>query len=249
MFKPVQRPAAAGHRRVSIPRSGFWVFKRVVRAASACCMNQFQSLGRDSGCSSQTVPGLFQSVFRRFNPSVGILGVQACPLRRLGLSERPVSIPRSGFWVFKLAGAGGGLLATKVSIPRSGFWVFKPPLCGSPAGEPQVSIPRSGFWVFKQRSRGKARAGQRCFNPSVGILGVQADQAVPVDAADDVFQSLGRDSGCSSLDKLVDDIGHTLSFNPSVGILGVQACIDGFLAVEPVVVSIPRSGFWVFKQR
>ena len=185
--------------RVSIPRSGFWVFKRRRRwpprrrpasfnpsvgilgvqawlAIKASSGNvEFQSLGRDSGCSSEVTPDVLDQLVQ-------------------------VSIPRSGFWVFKLdldkQPQGGDDL---VSIPRSGFWVFKPACaigveprfelfqslgrdsgCSSLDGLPRstanlsVSIPRSGFWVFKQRRRMIQDEQKARFNPSVGILGVQA---------------------------------------------------------------------------
>ena len=86
---------------VSIPRSGFWVFKQLLFLCFQLRHRWFQSLGRDSGCSSSVVSpagsrlSMFQSLGRdsgcsswhdvslgvcrhsRFNPSVGILGVQA----------------------------------------------------------------------------------------------------------------------------------------------------------------------------
>ena len=62
-----------------------------------------------------------------------------------------------------------------------------------------VSIPRSGFWVFKLVDEtGRILAGNR-FNPSVGILGVQAERLSFPHGDLVLFQSLGRDSGCSSL--------------------------------------------------
>ena len=97
------------------------------RRAEAADGRRFQSLGRDSGCSSvDAVAEKFQAwavsiprsgfwVFKHgfpaqggrrvccFNPSVGILGVQAAVARILREIKRRVSIPRSGFWVFKLS--------------------------------------------------------------------------------------------------------------------------------------------------
>ena len=60
------------------------------------------------------------------------------------------------------------------------------------------------------------------FNPSVGILGVQARSA--------------------EREHL-----HFGSFNPSVGILGVQAFLKSWRRGTNNDVSIPQSGFWVFK--
>ena len=134
-----------------------------------------------------------------------------------------VSIPRSGFWVFKL-----------MSPP----WRCQPPsrfnpsvgILGVQAGRrwkrdnlrPPVSIPRSGFWVFKHFYRPAGIDTYPGFNPSVGILGVQARAYVYAQHEVARFQSLGRDSGCSS----------PRNEQP------LLPCS---------VVSIPRSGFWVFK--
>ena len=87
------------------------------------------------------------------------------------------------------------------------------------------------------------------FNPSVGILGVQADGAIDDLVTLVEFQSLGRDSGCSSFAPVRPAPAQVDCFNPSVGILGVQACSrnESFLVIS--IVSIPRSGFWVFKLR
>ena len=61
-----------------------------------------------------------------------------------------------------------------------------------------VSIPRSGFWVFKPEGQDAARTHRPSFNPSVGILGVQAARQSKAWLGQAKFQSLGRDSGCSS---------------------------------------------------
>ena len=159
----------------------------------------FQSLGRDSGCSSGPT-GTRESVTAdSFNPSVGILGVQAFGRRFVLAALRFVSIPRSGFWVFKPAGTPAKPAGCSwfQSLGRdsgcSSFRVRR--MSGSVVC---VSIPRSGFWVFKPLSCALSSNSTTSFNPSVGILGVQAGtsprQTTP-----------------------------TASFNPSVGILSVQA--------------------------
>ena len=184
---------------VSIPRSGFWVFKRTegkrgqtptrgfnpsvgilgVQAPperpehalnpqfqslgrdSGCSSHQdgqtreterkFQSLGRDSGCSSPTRPTPTGQAHAVSIPRSGFWVFKLIASRcrcRIPL----VSIPRSGFWVFKLVGGGAADVEAGVSIPRSGFWVFKLAQLGEDDGDVGVSIPRSGFWVFKPSS-------------------------------------------------------------------------------------------------
>ena len=86
-----------------------------------------------------------------FNPSVGILGVQAGAGDSYWQASTSVSIPRSGFWVFKLTYGEFKPWLNSVSIPRSGFWVFKLNKLKLLTVAILVSIPRSGFWVFKLR--------------------------------------------------------------------------------------------------
>ena len=207
---------------VSIPRSGFWVFK-----------HHPHPLGSDG------IPS--------FNPSVGILGVQAA-------SFRPQSLSIS---LFQSLGRDSGCSSQAISIVAIIVSI--------------VSIPRSGFWVFKPSSCGGSQPELPRFNPSVGILGVQASSAVRPAFVSPLFQSLGRDSGCSSkrvggglsggvavsiprsgfwvfkLKTKGKCNATTKSFNPSVGILGVQARGVGHPSFPMTLVSIPRSGFWVFK--
>ena len=113
-------------------------------------------------------------------------------------------------------------LAADVSIPQSGFWVFKQAVSHFREIEALVSIPQSGFWVFKPRTRRTWSGPWHSFNPSVGILGVQASDATRTHARAQRFQSLSRDSGCSS-----------------------KICVSQIAVLG--AVSIPQSGFWVFK--
>ncbi len=183
----------------------------------------FQSLGRDSVCSSTNYPHDFPPVWY-------------------------VSIPRSGFCLFKLIGAWHiQPIRAEVSIPRSGFCLFKHhrhcrranqlpgfnPSVGilfvqalridnGIGGREEVSIPRSGFCLFKPEIPHHRPIARRCFNPSVGILFVQAKSAHARGTA-------------------------TWSFNPSVGILFVQAWSEFNSPLYYPLVSIPRSGFCLFK--
>ena len=61
----------------------------------------------------------------------------------------------------------------KVSIPQSGFWLFRPILAAYWIPSMSVSIPQSGFWLFRQLRLGKLDRVTVSFNPSIGILVVQ----------------------------------------------------------------------------
>ena len=101
--------------------------------------------------------------------------------------------------------------------------------------------------MFKHGAGAANEEPHEGFNPSVGILGVQA-RPLDIEAADEQqFQSLGRDSGCSSTVSANTMVAAAVCFNPSVGILGVQAASVAFFIAMISLVSIPRSGFWVFK--
>ena len=184
---------------------------------------KFQSLGRDSGCSSvQTGEGHKRSL--------------------------NVSIPRSGFWVFKPAAAA----------PTSA--------CGC-RFNPSVGI----LGVQATTGRPAARAARTGFNPSVGILGVQAEPEEKATNRAERFQSLGRDSGCSSFSrrqeqqgkKRFQSLGRDSGCSSFAGDQG-SSCVKTFQSLgrdsgcsspstaiwltQIFAVSIPRSGFWVFKR-
>jgi len=159
-----------------------------------------------------------------------------------------------------------------VSIPRSGFCSFKryAPHCpqtillwfqslgrdsvhssgedlGEAVASTSVSIPRSGFCSFKLGALFSAMFDAYGFNPSVGILFIQALCAAQAKFRGLAFQSLGRDSVHSS--STVNGLKLTLplSFNPSVGILFIQAFGHELRKFSLKFVSIPRSGFCSFK--
>ncbi len=209
---------------------------------------RFQSLGRDSVCSSGTVEAFAQDdagvsiprsgfcLFKHsrwqlntsysigFNPSVGILFVQA------------------------EAQTGEQYIYDEVSIPRSGFCLFKlHPARDFLAHQIDVSIPRSGFCLFKPKSFPVGSISDVCFNPSVGILFVQAfgQRALPVVS---VGVSIPRSGFCLFKPDRRDGRDPAgAGFNPSVGILFVQASIWLLLPSVFSLVSIPRSGFCLFK--
>ena len=93
---------------VSIPRSEFWSFGLRDLQLGGKPGIKFQFLGRNSGRSdargriqpSQSTP--------RFNSSVGILVVRTIGAKTRRGAAEPVSIPRSEFWSFGRAVAGGG---------------------------------------------------------------------------------------------------------------------------------------------
>ena len=109
-----------------------------------------------------------------FNPSIGILVVQTGRLA-VGILERPlVSIPQSGFWLFRL-GDGVRILLRRTafqSLNRDSGCSDEPVRCER-GDDLAVSIPQSGFWLFRLEriNRGGRATG--------------------------AFQSLNRDSGCS----------------------------------------------------
>ncbi len=137
---------------------------------------EFQSLGRDSVCSSSTRRSPIRAVAVCFNPSVGILFVQAGQLSLVNRLAVTVSIPRSGFCLFK----------------RGGIWYYYVKI------NMFQSLGRDS--VCSSRNAQMAVHGATpSFNPSVGILFVQALGAVATPGLPGWFQSLGRDSVCSSL--------------------------------------------------
>ena len=148
MFK-LGIPVVKLHRdHVSIPRSGFWVFKR--------------------SCTNGARPGT-----SRFNPSVGILGVQASPSSRA--QAQPASFNPSV-----------GILGVQA-------WAWQAWRTFNSGFNPSVGI--LGVQASLQPDPCQLRHG---FNPSVGILGVQAPTLIRYTVPAVRFQSLGRDSGCSS---------------------------------------------------
>ena len=221
VFKPAGRGRRRVGRDVSIPRSGFWVFK-------------------------PTRPLTKHGVRPSFNPSVGILGVQAIECLSKSCRSYPFQSLGRDSGCSSLQPPADGLASTLVSIPRSGFWVFKLEVEGEEALGFIVSIPRSGFWVFKLTWLKKKEGHICCFNPSVGILGVQASADEVLISGPAGFQSLGRDSGCSSSWMALCPAHDDRVSIPRSGFwVFKRANIAGTSTATPV--SIPRSGFWVFK--
>ena len=147
------------------------------------------------------------------DPHIGSDACRGCKFQSLGRD----SVCSDDIPAFCIA------LSSAVSIPRSGFCVFRLDLVRCPSGNVVVvSIPRSGFCVFRPDRGSRSGGSLSCFNPSVGILCVQTFLPVLVGNGPDQFQSLGRDSVCS------DDTTRR---------------VIGF----PDKVSIPRSGFCVFR--
>ena len=114
-------------------------------------------------------------------------------------------------------------------------------------GREIVSIPRSGFCSFKPDIRARRVPMQYGFNPSVGILFIQA---AIISASNDIsigFQSLGRDSVHSSVAREFVRVGW-VSFQ-SLGRDSVHSSqFDSFAEICNDAVSIPRSGFCSFKR-
>ena len=162
-------------------------------------MNQFQSLGRDSVHSSG---GIREEKNGGFGfQSLGRDSVHSSMTLHTPITLRgQVSIPRSGFCSFKPTCGTSEIQGAGVSIPRSGFCSFKPELDAvgayltamfqslgrdsvhssrrgkeNPKSQKEVSIPRSGFCSFKLGIIWMTMTSRNGFNPSVGILFIQAD--------------------------------------------------------------------------
>ena len=181
----------------------------------------FQSLDRDSGCSDGCVGeevrrGHCVSIPRSGFWLFGLQAWQACPTPGLGFN------PSIGILVVRTLSMPPMIFSSSdVSIPRSGFWLFGPQKARWDADGRGVSIPRSGFWLFGPDCAPAPPAGRGGFNPSIGILVVRTDVASAWVYALFPFQSLDRDSGCSDW-RVYLRYGYTY------------------------MVSIPRSGFWLF---
>jgi len=135
-----------------------------------------------------------------------------------------------------------------VSIPRSGFCSFKPVATHFTGGGSCCFNPSVGILFIQAGPSTHTRPLWRRFNPSVGILFIQAALIWNASCGIMRFQSLGRDSVHSS--------GRLL------GPVGLLACVSiprsGFCSFkllgrifrqEYEAVSIPRSGFCSFKQK
>ena len=116
-----------GTEKVSIPQSGFWLFRPTLLEASPHCTVGFNpSIGilvvQTSNNNERDI-----ALEGSFNPSIGILVVQTVGYVVVETVPEVVSIPQSGFWLFRLAGGlATAALITGVSIPQSGFWLFRP---------------------------------------------------------------------------------------------------------------------------
>ena len=217
---PVPARRANGPAGVSIPRSGFWAFRLTDATRPSALLTgsnpSIGILGLQTGMRGR-VAGMPDWVH-----SIGILGLQTncscCPPGFCG----NVSIPRSGFWAFRLKRGGGKHCRCIVSIPRSGFWAFRR-LIGSTQIECLrcVSIPRSGFWAFRHDLT------YNCIRHYI--------VSIPRSG----FWAFRRGPGAQTP-------RHLGGFNPSIGILGLQTFFLLLMLLPPLSVSIPRSGFWAF---
>ena len=160
-----------------------------------------------------------------FNPSVGILFIQAyVPDTYADVVGRFQSLGRD---------------SVHSSGAESGY--------GRPLS--LVSIPRSGFCSFKPIAIALIMNVEQCFNPSVGILFIQAPFKSFGREHSAVFQSLGRDSVHSSSTGRVSKTRIHSQFQ-SLGRDSVHSSFRGrFWQPGDRQVSIPRSGFCSFKRK
>ena len=209
---------------VSIPRSGFCSFKH--RGGDNKIEDRHVSIPRSGFCSFKLMKALSKGQYKGgFNPSVGILFIQALRPFPRRTRAQPVSIPRSGFCSFK---------PQSISLATPRMWCFNPSV-----GILFIQAVRCACCTTRVAS----------FNPSVGILFIQANHRGGQRPDQGPFQSLGRDSVHSSwLPLPVGPVLEVVSiprsgfcsfkrsqsmpivpviscFNPSVGILFIQAYI------------------------
>jgi len=230
---------------------------------------QFQSPCRDWWPSSLE---LSMSVFAlgRFNPPVGIGGLQAHVLGYHLFPSRVVSIPLSGLVAFKLASLWRPRLVSKFQSPCRDWWPSSALDLGHPLDGLDVSIPLSGLVAFKRgvvcrwRNPGGFQSPCRDWWPSsVDKPGALLHL--------DWFQSPCRDWWPSSTRPLREipfrlQVSIPLSglvafkragqprtlraptgFNPPVGIGGLQAAAGARECGHCIGVSIPLSGLVAFK--
>ena len=180
-----------------------------------------------------------------FNPSVGILFIQASP-QRARVRARTSFNPSVGILFIQatvqiVAVAIGTGFNPSVGILFIQAWRPRPPRDGS-----KVSIPRSGFCSFKRNTRRGLTDMCKGFNPSVGILFIQASPWHWVTTPTVPFQSLGRDSVHSSCEGCGAPLPSGAVSIPRSGFCSFKRGIIDRPA-PPVPVSIPRSGFCSFK--
>ena len=158
-----------------------------------------------------------------------------------------VSIPRSGFCSFKHC---RGIISNArwlVSIPRSGFCSFKLEQITQFPLAPRCFNPSVGILFIQAAPGAHSRSVTGCFNPSVGILFIQALFHCNSTQYHIEFQSLGRDSVHSS-----PMTPNSTAMNPamfqSLGRDSVHSsCMLCYIIGSNAPVSIPRSGFCSFK--
>ena len=220
--------------------------------------SRFQSLGRDSVHSSSqrrrrlarsVVVSIPRSGFCSFKPADRARpGAEAATFQSLGRDSVHSSLQADGR-LFIQASALHCQSGPRIEFQSLGRDSVHSSGCGAllPSGESPVSIPRSGFCSFKPLNPATVLAAMKGFNPSVGILFIQAATRKGRKYAYEMFQSLGRDSVHSSKSHCYPLARSSPSFNPSVGILFIQA--DVALQFNALLedVSIPRSGFCSFK--
>ena len=132
-----------------------------------------------------------------------------------------------------------------VSIPRSGFCSFKHTWDPTIARYRDVSIPRSGFCSFKLISPTLPAQENTSFNPSVGILFIQAlfNAITSIDCA----VSIPRSGFCSFKPGTPRSPAlYEIVSIPRSGFCSFKPRMPSYEGTE-TIVSIPRSGFCSFK--
>ena len=210
---------------------------------------EFQSLNRDSGCSDLSSSSLMGLGRFGFNPSIGILVVQTKRQAALGKESKRFQSLNRDSGCSDCARGHTCAAAFSSFNPSIGILVVQTrPIIDGQTGHESVSIPQSGFWLFRPVTLQFQAGGKGGFNPSIGILVVQTIFSSSDSPFLRQFQSLNRDSGCS------DHSGRGTEKEKNM----VSIPQSGFWLFRPTcqstrrgfhLVSIPQSGFWLFRPR
>ena len=211
-------------------------------------LRRFQSPCRDWWPSSNFDTTGKDTRKKRFNPPVGIGGLQACSLCSAIENQQACFNPPVGIGGLQAGMHVGPMSGRTVSIPLSGLVAFKQ--AGgdlAPQGLGKVSIPLSGLVAFKRVCLQRYGCTRRVSIPLSGLVAFKRALRSSSGSPSEMFQSPCRDwwpSSCDhqrrrarrlqvsiplsglvafKLSSLIRQSETAAGFNPPVGIGGLQA--------------------------